>query len=82
MSAGKDAALRGPRRACLQVAHQSSPLRYGVRDDTPGAAQPFTHQSQRVDVVQRPRKNGVKDEETEREDRADSHRDGGRETQG
>lgn len=32
-----------PRRACLQVAHQSSPLRCGVREGTPGAAQQFAH---------------------------------------
>ena len=58
VSAVKDAALRGPRRACLQVAHQSSPLRYGVREDTPGAAQQFTHRSQHVLLFRGHRESG------------------------
>lgn len=39
----KDVALTGPRPACFQVAHRSSPVRYGVREDTPRAAQHFSH---------------------------------------
>lgn len=77
----KDAALRGPRPACLQVAHQSSPLRYRVREDTPGAAQKFTHRSQHMHVVQRPQSKWVRDEDTER-DRETQPQGRGRETQG
>lgn len=54
-----------------QVAHQSSPLRYRC-ETTPGSSPAIHTPESRVDVVQEPRKKGVKDEEAEREDRADT----------